>query len=109
MPPESDYDKYFERVTRVAARALNLPISVVCLDRLGQPEVIGASGCERDVVFHVETYYSRTLQCEEPFVVRDALSDALRKGHWQPANCCSAFSQALRCVYRAADPSVCYV
>ena len=54
MPPESDYDQYFERVTRVAARALNLPISVVCLDRLGQPEVIGASGCERDVVFRVE-------------------------------------------------------
>jgi len=76
MPPETDYDQYFERVTRVAARALNLPISVACLDRLGQPEVIGASGCERDVVFHVETYYSRTLQCEEPFVVRDALSDA---------------------------------
>ncbi len=76
LPPESDYDQYFERVTRVAARALNLPISVVCFDRLGQPEVIGASGCERDVVFHVETYYSRTLQCEEPFVVRDALSDA---------------------------------
>jgi diguanylate cyclase (GGDEF)-like protein/PAS domain S-box-containing protein len=76
LPPESDYDQYFERVTRVAARALNLPISVVCLDRLGQPEVIGATGCERDVVFHVETYYRRTLQCEEPFVVRDALSDA---------------------------------
>jgi diguanylate cyclase (GGDEF)-like protein/PAS domain S-box-containing protein len=75
MPPESDYDQYFERVTRVAARALNLPISVVCLDRLGQPEVIGASGCERDVEFHLETYYFRTLQCEEPFVVRDALSD----------------------------------
>jgi diguanylate cyclase (GGDEF)-like protein/PAS domain S-box-containing protein len=76
LPPESDYDQYFERVTRIAARALNLPISVVCLDSLGQPEVIGASGCERDVVFHVETYYCRTLQCEEPFVVRDALSDA---------------------------------
>ncbi|MDR3379549.1 sensor domain-containing diguanylate cyclase [Cupriavidus basilensis] len=76
MPSESNHDQYFERVTRVAARALNLPISVVCLDRLGQPEVIGASGCERDVVFHVQTYYSRTLQCEEPFVVRDALSDA---------------------------------
>lgn len=76
MPPETDYDQYFERVTRVAARALNLPISVVCLDRLGQAEVIGASGCERDVVFHVESYYNRTLQCEEPFVVRDALSDA---------------------------------
>jgi diguanylate cyclase (GGDEF)-like protein/PAS domain S-box-containing protein len=75
MPPGSDYDQYFERVTRVAARALNFPISVVCLDRLGQPEVIGASGCERDVVFHLETYYFRTLQCEEPFVVRDALSD----------------------------------
>jgi diguanylate cyclase (GGDEF)-like protein/PAS domain S-box-containing protein len=75
MPPGSDYDQYFERVTRVAARALNFPISVVCLDRLGQPEVIGASGCERDVVFYVETYYFRTLQCEEPFVVRDALSD----------------------------------
>lgn len=78
MQPETDYDQYFERVTRVAARALNLPISVVCLDRLGQPEVIGASGCERDVVFHVESYYHRTLQCEEPFVVRDALSDAER-------------------------------
>ncbi|MEW9587070.1 PAS domain-containing protein, partial [Paraburkholderia sp. DGU8] len=78
VPPESDYDQYFERVTRVAARALNFPISVVCLDRPGQPEVIGASGCERDVVFHLETYYSRTLQCEEPFVVRDALSDAER-------------------------------
>jgi hypothetical protein len=76
LPPEPDYDQYFERVTRVAARALNLPISVVCLDRLGQPEVIGACGCERDVVSHVETYYYRTLQCEEPFVVRDALSDA---------------------------------
>jgi diguanylate cyclase len=75
MPPETDYDQYFERVTRVAARALNLPISVVCLDRMGQPEVIGASGCERDAVFHVESYYDRTLQCEEPFVVRDALSD----------------------------------
>jgi GAF domain-containing protein len=73
LPPESD--QYFERVTRIAARALNLPISVVCLDRLGQPEVIGANGCERGVVFHVETYYFRTLQCEEPFVVRDALSD----------------------------------
>lgn len=44
LPTESDDDQYFERVTRVAARALNLPISVVCLDRLGQPEVIGASG-----------------------------------------------------------------
>src|ERR1700744_26131 len=76
MPPETDYDQYFERVTRVAARALNLPISVVCLDRLGQAEVIGASGCERDVVFHVESYYNRTLQCEEPFVVRDVSSDA---------------------------------
>ena len=76
MPPESDYDQYFERVTRIAARALNFPISVVCLDRLGQPEVIGASGCERNVVFHLETYYSRTLQCEEPFIVRDTLSDA---------------------------------
>ncbi|ACC75916.1 diguanylate cyclase [Paraburkholderia phymatum] len=76
LPTESEDDQYFERVTRVAARALNLPISVVCLDRLGQPEVIGASGCERDVVFHLETHYSRTLQCEEPFVVRDALSDA---------------------------------
>ncbi|MFM0133772.1 PAS domain-containing protein [Paraburkholderia sediminicola] len=76
VSPESDYDQYFERVTRIAARALNLPISVVCLDSLGQPEVIGASGCERDAVFHVETYYCRTLQCEEPFVVRDALSDA---------------------------------
>ncbi|CAG9228897.1 Diguanylate cyclase with PAS/PAC sensor [Paraburkholderia sabiae] len=76
LPTESDDDQYFERVTRVAARALNLPISVVCLDRLGQPEVIGASGIGRDVVFHLNTYYSRTLQCEEPFVVRDALSDA---------------------------------
>jgi diguanylate cyclase (GGDEF)-like protein/PAS domain S-box-containing protein len=76
VSPETDYDHYFERVTRVAARALNLPISVVCLDRLGQPEVIGASGCERGVVFHVESYYNRTLQREEPFVVRDVLSDA---------------------------------
>ena len=75
LPPESDYDQYFERVTRIAARALNLPISVVCLDNLGQPEVIGASGCERDVVFHVETYYCRTLECEEPFVARDASPD----------------------------------
>ena len=76
LSTESDDDQYFMRATRVAARALNLPISVVCLDRLGQPEVIGASGCERDVVFHLETYFSRTLQCEEPFVVKDALSDA---------------------------------
>jgi PAS domain-containing protein len=81
LPSESDCDQYFERVTRVAARALNFPISVVCLDRLGQPDLIGASGCERDVVFHLETYYSRTLQCEEPFVVRDALSaDELAQG-----------------------------
>jgi len=42
-------------------RALNAPMSVVCLDRLGQPEVIGAIGCELDVVFHLETYYHRTL------------------------------------------------
>jgi diguanylate cyclase (GGDEF)-like protein/PAS domain S-box-containing protein len=76
LPPDSDYDQYFERVTRVAARALNLPISVVCLDRVGQPEVIGACGCEPDVISQVETYYCRTLQCEEPFVVRDASSDA---------------------------------
>ncbi|WP_262389818.1 diguanylate cyclase domain-containing protein [Cupriavidus campinensis] len=76
VPPESDSDQYFERVARIAARALNLPISVVCLDRLGQPEVIGASGCERDVVLHLETYYFQTLRCAEPFVVRDALSDA---------------------------------
>ncbi|MFM0704377.1 sensor domain-containing diguanylate cyclase [Paraburkholderia sediminicola] len=76
VPPESDYDQYFERATRVAARALNLPTSVVYLDRLGQPEVIGASGCERDVVFQLETCYCWTLQCGEPFVVRDALSDA---------------------------------
>jgi diguanylate cyclase (GGDEF)-like protein/PAS domain S-box-containing protein len=75
LAPESDYDQYFERVTRIAARALNLPISVVCLDSLGQPEAIGASGCERNVVFHVKRYYCQTLQCEEPFVVRDALSD----------------------------------
>ncbi len=76
LPTGSNDDQYFERVTRIAARALNLPMSVVCLDTLDQPEVIGASGCERDVVFHVETYYSRTLQCEEPFVVRDTLSAA---------------------------------
>ncbi|MDN4572367.1 PAS sensor protein [Pandoraea cepalis] len=76
LPRESDDDQYVERMTRIAARALNFPISVVCLDRLGQPEVIGASGGERNVVFHVETYYGRTLQCEEPFVVRDTLSDA---------------------------------
>jgi diguanylate cyclase (GGDEF)-like protein/PAS domain S-box-containing protein len=58
-------------------------MSVVCLDNLGQPEVIGASGCERDVVFHVEAYYCRTLECEEPFVVRDALSDPkLAQGPW---------------------------
>lgn len=55
-------------------RALDAPMSVVCLDRLGQPEVIGAIGCERDVVFHLETYYHRTLLCERPFVVRDARS-----------------------------------
>ena len=76
VPPESDGGQYFERVTRIAARALNLPISVICLDSLGQPEVIGASGCGRDVIDNVNTYYSRTLQCEEPFVVRDVLSDA---------------------------------
>ena len=76
LPTESDYDQYFERVTRVAARALNLPISVVCLDRVGQPEVIGTCGSGRDVVSRMETYYCRTLQCEEPFIVRDALSDA---------------------------------
>jgi diguanylate cyclase len=75
LPPESD--QYFERVTRIAARALNLPISVACLDNLGQPVVIGAGagGGERDVAFYVKTYYCRTLQCEGPFVVRDALSD----------------------------------
>jgi diguanylate cyclase (GGDEF)-like protein/PAS domain S-box-containing protein len=76
VPTESDGDQYFERVTRIAARALNLPISVICLDSLGQPEIIGVSGCERDVVDRVNTYYGRTLQCEEPFVVKDALSDA---------------------------------
>ncbi|MBK5125854.1 diguanylate cyclase [Burkholderia sp. R-69980] len=75
LSPESDCDQYFERMTRIAARALNLPMSAVCLDNLGQPEVMGASGCERDVVFHVEAYYCRTLECEEPFVVRDALAD----------------------------------
>ncbi|REE22599.1 MULTISPECIES: diguanylate cyclase [unclassified Paraburkholderia] len=76
MPPENDYDQYFERVTRIAARALNLPLSVICLDSLGQPQVIGANNCDRDVVAQVAKYYSRTLQCEEPFVVRDTLSDA---------------------------------
>jgi PAS domain S-box-containing protein len=73
LPPESD--QYFERVTRIAPRALNSPMSVVCLDNLGQPEVIGASGCEREVVFHVEAHYRRTLECEEPFVARDASPD----------------------------------
>jgi len=76
MPLENDYDQYFERVTRIAARALNLPLSVICLDSLGQPQVIGASSCDRDVVAQVERYYSRTLQCEEPFVVRDTFSAA---------------------------------
>ena len=75
MPPETDYEQYFERVTRIAARALNLPLSVICLDSLGQPPII-ASNCDRDVVAHVEMYYSRTLQSEGPFVVRDALSNA---------------------------------
>jgi diguanylate cyclase (GGDEF)-like protein/PAS domain S-box-containing protein len=74
--PESNHDQYFERMTSIAARALNLPISVIFLDNLGQPEVMGASGCNRDVLSHVETYYCRTLQCDDPFVVRDALSDA---------------------------------
>ncbi|MFM0005165.1 GAF domain-containing protein [Paraburkholderia dipogonis] len=72
---ESNHDQYFERMTSIAARALNLPISVIFLDNLGQPQVMGASGCNRDVLSHVETYYCRTLQCEEPFVVRDALFD----------------------------------
>ncbi|MGF6727334.1 diguanylate cyclase (GGDEF)-like protein/PAS domain S-box-containing protein [Paraburkholderia sp. GAS41] len=76
FPTESEGDQYFERVTRIAARALNLPISVICLDSPGQPEIIGVSGCERDVVDHVNTYYGRTLQCEGPFFVKDALCDA---------------------------------
>ncbi|MFM0626957.1 hypothetical protein [Paraburkholderia xenovorans] len=45
--PESNHDQYFERMTSIAARALNLPISVIFLDNLGQPEVMGACGCKR--------------------------------------------------------------
>ncbi|WP_345817402.1 diguanylate cyclase (plasmid) [Paraburkholderia sp. PREW-6R] len=87
-PSESDCDEYFERVTRVAARALKSRMSVVCLDHLGQPELMGASGCDRDVVVHMQAYYRRTLECKGPFVVRDALSDAefaqgsLATGEW---------------------------
>jgi diguanylate cyclase len=75
LPSESGRDQYFERATRIAMRALNLPTCAVILDNMGQPEVMAVSGCDAEVVSELQTFYCRTLQCEEAFVVRDALSN----------------------------------
>jgi PAS domain-containing protein len=42
---------------------------------MGQPEVMAISGCDPEAVPELQAFYCRTLQCEEPFVVRDALSN----------------------------------
>ncbi|MGA7776200.1 MAG: hypothetical protein WCA85_00550 [Paraburkholderia sp.] len=75
LPSESGGDQYFERAARIARRALNLPASAVILDDVGQPEVMAVSGCDPEVVRKLQTFYCRTPQCDEPFVVRDALSN----------------------------------
>ena len=104
LPMESEDDQYFERGAGRPACALNLPMALVYLARLGQPEVIGAIECGREVVFNLRPIIAG------PSKVRNRSSSgmsrlmrSLRRGFCQPANLGSAFSQALRCVYRAPN------
>lgn len=65
-------DEHCERVTRIAARALNVPVSAVFLDNMGQSYLMAASGRDRGIPRDLHTFYCHTLQSHGPFVVRDA-------------------------------------